>query len=241
MPSTSYVSETFTCEECGHSCDVPVVLVANVLEDPALRDQVVQLEPFYIACPRCGAQHTLDHSLHYVDPDARISLFYPAGQDWEAQADAMYEEFADVEDEQAQSVAVKMNPALATRQRIVSSPADLAEKLVILYAGLDDRYIEINKYLLSLAVEEQEGVAPTDLVFEEVDEQAGEIRYGVLFDQDVDLLTTPRAGYDDLLKSDELRAAMGDAPYAFFVDRAWAEGVVAALAEQPDAAQGDGR
>lgn len=229
VPSTHLSTGPFTCESCGHESTVTYYDTVNAAEDPSLAAEVRELKPFSYTCPQCGAEYLLDYSMLYVDPDARVEVFCACGENGDQDADDAFDRFSNAEDAERASVAVRLNPRLATRRRVTASPDDLVEKVEIFAAGLDDRILELHKYLLGLSIEETEGVRPNGLVFTKVDDETSEIVYDAYFDDEVGGIAAPRAGYDELAANADVAAYLAGEPYDFFVDATWAEDAILAI------------
>lgn len=129
------------CQKCGHEHTVEIYKSINTATDPDLKAAVISGEAFLWECPNCGTSNLAAYECLFHDPDARYMVWMlPFGEPEGPEKDAI------------------MNQTRAMgdyRLRIVNNAGDLMEKVIIFDAGLDDRCIELVKYV---AGNELEGV-----------------------------------------------------------------------------------
>ena len=124
----------FNCSRCGQASPVPVYSVVNARENPELKEEVRSGRIFLWTCPVCGRPNLARYPFLYHDPELRLLL-------WMSDGDAALEE--------QMSRVVKVQEGLEDyTARMVDTPGDLIEKIVIFEAGLDDVAMEMCKYIV---------------------------------------------------------------------------------------------
>ena len=245
MINTTTSAKPFKCDACGHVGEAVYYEVVDAVQDPVAKEKVLSGEAFTYACPECGTVYALDYPMLYNDDDRRCMVYCANGCVVGEEADPVFERFADLEDDEVQTPAVRLNPALACKRRIVATPEDLMEKLDIFYAGLDDRMVELLKVLSSIAIAEDDGVEVEWMVFDRVDPDTGELVFVArsdAYEEGMSDIDVDRADYDVMANDRELIADFATIPYDFYIDRAWAldrldEAYVLMDEEDPEAAE----
>ena len=157
MSTTSLHS--FRCPTCGTAFDVQRYDMVNVKENPELKASVINGEIFLQECPRCGRRHLVGGPLVYLDPDEMVLLMLS-------------------------DKPLSMTDTGGYTARLVSRAGDLIEKVKIFDAGLDDRAIEMCKYV----TKQEAGKPGMDLKFLRLDGADNEL-----------VFTYPAAGQMELL------------------------------------------
>ena len=96
--------------------------MVNVKENPELKASVINGEIFLQECPRCGRRHLVGGPLVYLDPDEMVLLMLS-------------------------DKPLALADTGGYTARLVSRVGDLIEKVKIFDAGLDDKAIELCKYV----------------------------------------------------------------------------------------------
>ena len=149
MPRT----EKAVCPKCGREFEYTMWQSINTGMKFAIPD-IISGKLFEVRCSGCGETYTMDYPILFNDMLHKVMIHYVAEDDV---------------DEAIKSVA--LSRALGYRIRVVTSQYDLREKTAIFNADLDDRVVELLKYLL---------------ITDHMDELGGrEVEY-VLFDPDGD-------------------------------------------------------
>ena len=112
----------FRCPTCAASFDVQRHDLINVKEEPELKASVMGGEIFLQECPRCGRRHLVGGPLVYLDPDEGLLLMLTD-----------------------KPMALADTGGYTARR--VCRAGDLIEKIKIFDAGLDDKAIELCKYI----------------------------------------------------------------------------------------------
>lgn len=157
MATTSLHS--FRCPTCGTAFDVQRHDLVNVKENPELKASVLNGDIFLQECPRCGRHHLVGGPLVYLDPDEGVLVMLS-------------------------DKPLTLADTGGYTARLVSRAGDLVEKVKIFDAGLDDRAIEMCKYV----TKQEAGKPGMDLKFLRLDGADNEL-----------VFTYPAAGQMELL------------------------------------------
>lgn len=157
MATTSLHS--FRCPTCGTAFDVQRHDLVNVKENPELKASVLNGDIFLQECPRCGRRHLVGGPLVYLDPDEGVLVMLS-------------------------DKPLTLADTGGYTARLVSRAGDLVEKVKIFDAGLDDRAIELCKYV----TKQEAGKPGMDLKFLRLDGADNEL-----------VFTYPAAGQMELL------------------------------------------
>ena len=157
MATTSLHS--FRCPTCGTAFDVQRHDLVNVKENPELKASVLNGDVFLQECPRCGRRHLVGGPLVYLDPDEGVLVMLS-------------------------DKPLTLADTGGYTARLVSRAGDLVEKVKIFDAGLDDRAIEMCKYV----TKQEAGKPGMDLKFLRLDGADNEL-----------VFTYPAAGQMELL------------------------------------------
>ena len=157
MATTSLHS--FRCPTCGPAFDVQRHDLVNVKENPELKASVLNGDIFLQECPRCGRRHLVGGPLVYLDPDEGVLVMLS-------------------------DKPLTLADTGGYTARLVSRAGDLVEKVKIFDAGLDDRAIEMCKYV----TKQEAGKPGMDLKFLRLDGADNEL-----------VFTYPAAGQMELL------------------------------------------
>ena len=130
----------------------------NVREHPELKASVISGELFLQTCPQCGRRHLVTWPLVYLDPDEMVLVMLS-------------------------DKPMSLADTGGYTARLVSRVGDLIEKVKIFDAGLDDKAIEMCKY-----VTKQEAGKEMDLKFLRLDGADNEL-----------VFTYPAAGQMEML------------------------------------------
>ena len=150
---------SFRCPTCGTAFDVQRYDMVNVKENPELKASVINGDIFLQECPRCGRRHLVGGPLVYLDPDEGVLVMLS-------------------------DKPLTLADTGGYTARLVSRAGDLVEKVKIFDAGLDDRAIEMCKYV----TKQEAGKPGMDLKFLRLDGADNEL-----------VFTYPAAGQMELL------------------------------------------
>ncbi len=121
------------CQKCGKQHKVDIYKSINTATDPDLKAAVLDGNLFLWECPDCGTGNLVAYDCLYHDPDEKFMVWMlPFGEPEGPEKDAIMRQARAMGD---------------YRLRIVSNAGDLMEKVMIFDAGLNDRCIELVKYV----------------------------------------------------------------------------------------------
>lgn len=127
------------CYKCGGNHTIDIYKSINAETDPDLKAAVLSGEAFLWECPDCGTSNLATYECLYHDPKEKYMVWVlPFGVPEGPQKDAIMNQVRSMGD---------------YRLRIVSNAGDLMEKVMIYDAGLDDRCIELVKYVAGRELE----------------------------------------------------------------------------------------
>ena len=158
---------SFRCPTCGTAFDVQRCDIVNVRENPELKASVISGDIFLQECPRCGRRHLASWPLVYLDPDEMVLLMLS-------------------------DKPLAMEDTGGYTARRVARAGDLVEKVKIFDAGLDDKAIELCKY-----VTKQEAGKEMDLRFLRLDGADNELVFTYPSNGRMELLAVGFNVYED--------------------------------------------
>ncbi len=141
-------TENVKCPHCGKTSEFTVWDSINTDIDPDMEKAVRDRSAFLFHCPECGDETYFDYGFLYHNMTSKIMIQY-------ADSDEMAEEFLDAikESENMEMLEDIVNNDYTVR--VVRSRNRLIEKLMIFDAGLDDRIIEIYKFMVLLKYQKE--------------------------------------------------------------------------------------
>ena len=128
-----------TCPECGHEQDFTIWPHININQTPEMKEQVLDCQLFVYECDACGKKFPVTYPCMYLDDEKKLKVYLSPTM--EALND--FNEAIEETDE-----AYKTLKDMGYVLRGVTSVNELAEKIMICDAGLDDRVVEIIKMLI---------------------------------------------------------------------------------------------
>ena len=133
-----------TCPACHAQGDFTVYKSINTKESPALKAKVRDGSLFQFVCPQCGAKMTVDYPFLYHQPEDHYMINYGKLEDGAKALEML----------RGKGVALKdwaTEMEKTTRPYVLRAVDDrlaFREKLFIFDAGLDDRLVEIYKFMV---------------------------------------------------------------------------------------------
>ena len=129
-----------TCSSCGRTHEVEAYGGINVAQEPELKDRVKDGSLFVWECPYCGAHNLVRSQTLYHDPDQRLMVWLlPEGS---------------LPEEQLSAVEAALTAQAAGLEgyvlRRVDDIGSLIEKVNLHDVGLDDRVMEMCKYVTKM-------------------------------------------------------------------------------------------
>ncbi len=131
------------CPKCGAAVRTQMWPGICAQENPELRTSLLDETLFDWKCPVCGYSAQFVYPCLYHDREHQFMVYMAPGGSGEFQPVDISKKF----------------PQLAeVKKRVVASPAELKEKILIFEAGLDDSAVELVKYALADVLKEKRGV-----------------------------------------------------------------------------------
>ena len=122
-----------TCSACGASYQMEIHPSINVSKEPSLKAGVLDGSLFMWECPHCGQKNLARYTTLYHDPSQKLLILLSDGN-------------AKAEEALAKAFAQSQEMDGYTA-RFVDDVGTLMEKVKIFDAGLDDRAMEMCKYV----------------------------------------------------------------------------------------------
>ena len=195
---STFVQVPVTCRSCDHTVTRNVATSVNAVRSPWLREQVLDGSFQREDCEACGARMVHVLPFLYVDFERKILIGVFPQSDLDRWPELEREAPRALADNVAGSPA-EFAQMLAedVRVRTVFGLDALREKITILEADLDDAAVEAVKLRILLEQDDvrRDAGAPFFLL------EAGQhdLRFAAALDQGLDVVTRPRALYDDLV------------------------------------------
>lgn len=126
-------SASAVCNKCGKEHTIEIYKSINVAQDPDLKAAVLSGEAFLWECPHCGQSNLAAYECLYHDPDARFMVWMLP--------------FGEPQGREKEAIMAQTKAMGDYKLRIVSNAGDLMEKVMVFDAGLNDRCIELVKYV----------------------------------------------------------------------------------------------
>lgn len=160
---STQTSKDVACPNCGAAVRTEMWPGIRAESDPQLRARVLDETLFDWKCPQCGCERRFLYPCLYHDKGRGFMVYLaPNGSG---------SEFRPVD------VSEKFPQLAGVKKRVVASPAELKEKVLIFEAGLDDRAVELVKYALAAVLEEKRGRRAVRGYFCGADEAANRISF----------------------------------------------------------------
>lgn len=203
------------CPQCGKESTFSMWQNVDSLEDPMLKQQIVDGVLFDFKCPYCDYSVSLHYDLLFNMPDHGVMLQMIVNPEQAAKGPEAIEAQERLLPAEAQQYAKQYI------HRIVPDPITLREKIIIFELDMDDRVIELMKILYAAQYVTQKGVEPEHIFFSINNKQEKQFElYGesellaiAVFDEDL---------YKNLQHSPQRKLKPIRKDRCYFVDREWA-------------------
>lgn len=153
---------TIVCPHCQKECQSAALTHINVDQTPEMRAKVQDLSCFRWTCPNCGAVSLVMQPCLYHDMSAQFMVWLCEEKPENANFDGLD----------------------TYTLRWTTDFNSFREKINILERGLDDRAVELMKYLLLAQLTRDLDVV--ELVFHEHNERTGEFRFAAVLSDGVE-------------------------------------------------------
>lgn len=203
-----------TCSSCGQQQEITAYTGINVADNPELKAMVKDGSLFVWECPSCGKANLAAYQTLYHDPEEKLMIWMlPEGILPEDQVEAI--------GKQMETSADLPEGYVFRRTLDIGS---LIEKVNIFDAGLDDRVIEMCKYVTRMEMMEKgvyQDIPETSLKFYKMDGPDNELEFSYPKDGKMLGIRTGFNIYGDcagILRRNPSIKASGGFPV---VDQAW--------------------
>ena len=124
--------DIFICPNCGRETEFPIVHNVNVTMEPRFKDEILSRRLFHFGCS-CDFEMEVTYPMLYHDMEKKMMLFFLPNE----------------EDRVPEGVEAALAPLAEEGYifRIVRSTDALCEKIRLRDAGLDDRVMELLKFV----------------------------------------------------------------------------------------------
>lgn len=136
------------CSKCGLTDTVDTYPLLNIQEYPKLRRKVRDTSVFIHECSHCHAVYPLPYSMNYIDPGRGLIVCM-------ALTEQEYRDARSLKQENGFYGRMLRAVNADAEVRIVRTPMELAEKIMIHDRHYDDRIIEILKFFLKQHLEKE--------------------------------------------------------------------------------------
>lgn len=155
------MSRDIGCPSCGAAVRTRMWPGVCAQERPELRAKMLDETFFDWTCPECGYSAQFEYPCLYHDRERKFMVYLaPSGSGREFQPVDVGEKFPQLAD---------------VKKRVVATPAELKEKILIFEAGLDDYAVELVKYALADVLAEKSVQKAVQGYFSYADEQTNRI------------------------------------------------------------------
>ncbi len=133
----------YQCVGCQKVNDFERYKEIDVTENPELREAVLKNEIFQYVCPQCHTVNFIQYPVLYRDSNRHFMVWLiPGGYD-----ENPMQQFLDLLDEDEKQKIVD-----EWKIRVVETPNELSEKILIFENQKDDRILEIQKVLMRMQI-----------------------------------------------------------------------------------------
>ncbi len=155
------MSKDIGCPKCGAAVRTRMWPGICAQDNPELRTRVLDETFFDWTCPECGYSAQFEYPCLYHDRKRCFMVYVvPGGSGREFRPVDVGEKFPQLE---------------GVKKRVVATPAELKEKILIFEAGLDDYAVELVKYALAGVLEKKSGEKDMQGFFSYADEENNRI------------------------------------------------------------------
>lgn len=150
--------ETIKCPKCGKESKFVMWSSINTVLNPEMKKKVLTGEIFKFKCNKCGCEARINYSSLYHQMEDRIMIYY-------VQNEEDYESACNMFSGEDMPEIFENLMAEKYLYRIVTSPGELREKIIIFDNGLDDRVIEIAK-IFYIGQAKEQGIKVKHIFFD---------------------------------------------------------------------------
>ena len=146
--------EMLNCPGCDTEIGFKPIEFVDVSTDPDYKEKIMTGQFFMVKCAECGAEIMVEYPIMYMDPEKKLNVYMAPDHEGDLleQLNSLDVPEADIDPEAI--------------YRLVSSPTELLEKILLADGGRDDRIMELYKALIAESIREDfPQVQPQDLLY----------------------------------------------------------------------------
>ena len=152
--------EMLNCPNCDMEIGFKPIEFVDVSTDPDYKEKIMNGQFFLVKCGECGAEIMVEYPVMYMDPEKKLNIYMAPDHDGE-----LIEQLNSLDvpecDEDKDAIF-----------RLVSSPTELLEKILLADGGRDDRIMELYKAIVVENIREEfPQVVAQDLLYYIDDEE----------------------------------------------------------------------
>ncbi|NLC79144.1 MAG: hypothetical protein GX683_05420 [Ruminococcaceae bacterium] len=203
------------CSKCGETLSINRWDSLNGELDPEAKESLLKGTLFSVTCPECGEINHIVYPVLYHDMANRLLVQYAPNRD---EAD---DYIASAADALAGIKAVLPSGEETYTYRIVFSPNELREKARVFDYGLDDRVVELTKFICALDLHKTRPELAVTSAYFVIDEKEDFHVQFLLTDDRSCIMGVAKTMYDDIAKS--FAAAIKEkSEGCYVIDSGWA-------------------
>ncbi len=146
--------EMLNCPNCDTEIGFKPIEFVDVSTDPDYKEKIMTGQFFMVKCGECGAEIMVEYPVMYMDPEKKLNVYMAPDHEGDLldQLNSLEVPEADID---AEAI-----------YRLVNSPTELLEKILLADGGRDDRIMELYKALIAESIREDfPQVQPQDLLY----------------------------------------------------------------------------
>ena len=160
------VKADITCSSCGKKSEITLRPCVNVSLHPEEKKMVLDGSFFVYTCPSCGEKMPIAYPCLYDDMGRALMIYILPDQTEEA--------LQQLNAQQSTWSADMLKAAKVCTMRAVRTVDELAEKIKIADAGLDDRFVELSKaFVFAQFLKQMPGFQARKVLYEQQSGQDG--------------------------------------------------------------------
>lgn len=203
--------ETIICPKCGQENKIIVWDSLNGDLDPEAKEKLLNGTLFRFKCTKCGYESNVEYNLLYHDMKNNV-MVYLVHPDV---VDKTIQEMINLE----KTLPVKMR---GYKKRVVCDQNELREKAIIFDNGLDDRVVEIIKFIYLIKVQQQFPEKVIEAVYMMFSDEKMTLHF---FMGETKVIDIPKELYDGICKDfEEKLKEVGDSD--FIVNINWVKKIL---------------
>lgn len=146
--------EMLNCPNCDMEIGFKPIEFVDVSTDPDYKEKIMNGQFFMVKCGECGAEIMVEYPVMYMDPEKKLNIYMAPDHD----GDLL---------EQLNSLDVpECDEDKDAIFRLVNSPTELLEKILLADGNRDDRIMELYKAIVVENIREEfPQVVPQDLLY----------------------------------------------------------------------------